>query len=135
MPAVEAAGTEGKWPAEQWGRAMGGHSMQWWNQRPQAAAGAMLDLLASGSESESDEEVLDYVRATGMAVYHPIGTCKMGNDAMAVVDDQLRVHGLRGLRVIDASVMPAMTNGNTHAPTMMIAERGADLIKQAAKGD
>ena len=87
-----------------------------------------------GSEVESDEEVLDYCRSTGSAVFHPVGTCKMGNDPMAVVDDQLRIHGLRDLRVIDASVMPTMTNGNTHAPTMMIAERGADLIKQAARG-
>ncbi len=86
-----------------------------------------------GPGVDTDAEVLDYCRSTGAAVYHPIGTCRMGHDPMAVVDDQLRVHGLNGLRVIDASIMPAMPNGNTHAPTMMIAEKGADLIKQAAR--
>ena len=90
--------------------------------------------VTPGPEVRSDDEILDYCRRVGMAVYHPVGTCKMGSDPMAVVDDQLRVRGLDGLRVIDASVMPTITNGNTHAPTMMIAERGADLIKAAARG-
>ncbi len=90
--------------------------------------------VTPGPEVRSDDEILDYCRRVGTAVYHPVGTCKMGSDPMAVVDDQLRVRGLDGLRVIDASVMPTITNGNTHAPTMMIAERGADLIKAAARG-
>jgi len=81
---------------------------------------------------ESNDELLDYARQKGSTVYHATCTCKMGSDQMAVVDDQLRVHGLEGLRVIDASVMPTVTSTNTNAPTIMIAERGADLIRRAA---
>jgi choline dehydrogenase len=87
--------------------------------------------VAPGPEFDSDEKMLEYGRNTGATVYHPVGTCKMGRDPMAVVDDQLRVHGIEGLRIIDASVMPQLTSGNTNAPTIMIAEKGADLIKAA----
>ena len=68
----------------------------------------------------------------GTTIFHPVGTCKMGpaHDNLAVVDDQLRVHGVAGLRVIDASIMPTITSGNTNAPTVMIAERGAEFIRK-----
>ncbi len=76
-----------------------------------------------------DEEVMEHIRKTLETVYHPVGTCKMGNDEMAVVDANLKVHGLEGLRVIDASIMPTVVSGNTNAPSIMIGEKGADLIK------
>jgi choline dehydrogenase len=80
----------------------------------------------------SDAELIEFVRAKAETVYHPVGTCRMGNDAQAVVDPQLRVNGVEGLRVIDASVMPNLIGGNTNAPTIMIAERAADLIRAKA---
>jgi len=77
---------------------------------------------------ESDEEILDYARTCCGSVFHPVGTCKMGTGADAVVDARLRVHGLSSLRVVDASIMPDIVSGNTNAPTFMIAEKGADMI-------
>jgi choline dehydrogenase len=73
----------------------------------------------------------EYVRATAETLYHPTGTCRMGSDDAAVVDANLAVHGVAALRVVDASVMPQIIRGHTHAPTVMIAERAADLIRQA----
>ena len=81
----------------------------------------------------TDEQIGDYARKAGTNVFHPVGTCKMGTDPMAVVDPRLRVIGIDGLRVIDASVMPAVTTGNTNAPTIMIGEKGAAMIKEDAR--
>jgi choline dehydrogenase len=81
-----------------------------------------------GNDVQSDEELLDFARQRGNLLYHPIGTCKMGVDPMAVVDPRLRVVGISGLRIADASVMPAMVSGNTNAPTIMIGEKASDMI-------
>jgi choline dehydrogenase len=83
-----------------------------------------------GTGCVSDDEIIDFVRNKGHTVYHPVGTCKMGSDAAAVVDQKLRVRGMQNLRVIDASVMPAVTSGNTNAPVIMIAEKAADSIER-----
>jgi choline dehydrogenase len=85
--------------------------------------------IAPGAEVQSDEAIEAYIRDTCSTVYHPVGTCKMGTDSMAVVDPELRVHGIEGLRVVDASIMPTITTGNTNAPTIMIGEKAAAFIK------
>jgi len=85
--------------------------------------------LLPGPEVNSDDEIIDDLRQRADTIYHPSCTCKMGGEVSnSVVDQKLRVHGLAGLRVIDASVFPNITSGNTNAPTMMVAEKGADLI-------
>lgn len=81
-----------------------------------------------GAQAKSDADITAFIRAKAETIYHPIGTCRMGSDDAAVVDPQLRVRGVSGLRVVDASVMPSLMSGNTNAPTNMIAERTADLI-------
>jgi choline dehydrogenase-like flavoprotein len=89
--------------------------------------------ILPGAEVVDDDELLDYARQYGSTVFHATCTCKMGPDTMAVLDDRLRVHGLQGLRVIDASVMPTVTSTNTNAPTIMIAEKGAAMIAEEAR--
>ena len=83
-----------------------------------------------GPELKTDAELERAAGDLGTTIFHPVGTCRMGADAEAVVDDRLRVKGIAGLRVIDASVMPRITAGNTNAPTVMIAEQGADFIRR-----
>jgi choline dehydrogenase len=97
-----------------------------------AATAPLAGLLGAevwpGAEHESDEALRAYVRSNLGTAYHPSGTCRMGVGPDAVVDPELRVHGLRGLRVADASIMPRLIGGNTNAPTIMIAEKAADLV-------
>jgi len=88
-------------------------------------------LVSPDGELESDEQLLEHIRETAETLYHPVGSCKMGADDMAVVDDRLAVHGVDRLRVVDASIMPTITSGNTDAPTTMIAEKAADDILDA----
>jgi choline dehydrogenase len=87
---------------------------------------------APGPEIRSEEALADFARAAGSNLHHPVGTCRMGEDPMAVVDSRLKVRGIEGLRVIDASVMPTVTTGNTNAPTIMIGEKGAQMIREDA---
>jgi choline dehydrogenase len=88
----------------------------------------LRDERIPGPAMQSDAELTEFIRATAETEYHPVGTCKMGSDPMAVVDEELRVRGLERLRVIDASIMPTVVSGNTNAPTIMIAEKGADMM-------
>jgi choline dehydrogenase len=95
-----------------------------------AMAALQTTELAPGPARTSDDDILAWVREVAETTYHPVGTCKMGSDPMAVVDEQLRVRGLQGLRVADASIMPTLTSGNTNAPAIMIGEKAADMVLQ-----
>jgi len=86
-----------------------------------------------GPATDSDEDWLDHIRKNAGTTFHPTSTCMMGGPERAVVDAQLRVHGIEGLRVIDASIMPTVVSGNTNAATIMIAEKGAEMILAAAR--
>lgn len=94
---------------------------------PRAKQSFVAEVLP-GPDVQSDMELDGYIRARTSTAFHPAGSCRMGHDAMAVVDDQLRLHGMSGLRVVDASIMPVLVSGNTNAPTIAIAEKAADLI-------
>ena len=96
--------------------------------RTRALGGLIGDEYRPGNSVDSDDALLDFVRNYGATIFHPVGTCKMGSDPLAVVDARLRVHGVEGLRVVDASVMPTLVSGNTNAPVVMIAEKASDMI-------
>ena len=100
-----------------------------------AMARYSVEETVPGSDVTTDEQFGEFARNAGTNVFHPVGTCKMGTDPMAVVDPRLRVHGIDGLRVIDASIMPAVTTGNTNAPTIMIGEKGAAMIREDARAE
>jgi choline dehydrogenase len=99
-----------------------------------AMVGLRVTEIAPGASLRTDDEILDWVRRVAETTYHPVGTCKMGSDGMAVVDSRLRVHGIAGLRVADASIMPTLTSGNTNAPSIMIGEKAADMVLRDAGG-
>ena len=89
--------------------------------------------IAPGAQAQTDEEISTGCASTAETTYHPVGTCKMGSDPMAVVDSELRVHGIAGLRIADASIMPTLTSGNTNAPSIMIGEKCAEMVLAAAE--
>ncbi len=101
--------------------------------RTPALSRIITEELLPGSEAWTDDDFLDYAKREGQSAYHPVGTCRMGRDPDAVVDPQLRVHGIGGLRIADGSIMPTLVSGNTNAACMMIGEKAADLILADAR--
>jgi choline dehydrogenase-like flavoprotein len=99
-------------------------------QQPMLAQFGGRELNATAG-AQTDAQIEQVIRDRADTIYHPVGTCRMGQTDMDVVDAQLRVHGLHGLRVVDASIMPRVVSGNTNAPVMMIAEKAADMIRAA----
>lgn len=91
-------------------------------------AETIAEELQPGPQIETDAQILDYIRNTGIITHHMVGTCRMGHDPLAVVDDRLRVHGLQGLRIADASIMPTVPSGNTNVPCMLVGEKCAELV-------
>lgn len=98
-----------------------------------ALSSYIVDEYMPGPAVGSDEELLEFARASGVTIFHPTGTCKMGADSTSVVDNRLRVHGVNNLRVVDTSIMPMITSGNTNAPAIMIGEKASDMILEDAK--
>jgi choline dehydrogenase len=98
-----------------------------------ALSSYVVEEVDPGAKVTSDEALLDHCRARGSTIYHPTSTCRMGSDSLAVVDQRLRVRGIEGLRVVDASVMPDLVSGNTNAPIIMIAEKASDMILEDAR--
>ena len=101
--------------------------------RAPAMARHVAEEIEPGAQCDNDAELLDFIRRRGSTTYHPVSTCRMGQDPMAVTDERLRVRGFSGLRVIDASIMPAVVSGNTNAATIMIGEKGADMVLEDAR--
>ena len=126
MRVLELSGSHGAM-GEQFGEAVRDELREFYVRR---VANALASAREYGKREASEQELLEAARDCGSTTFHVMGTCRMSpaNDATAVVDDQLRVHGVESLRVIDASVMPAMVSANLNAATMMIAEKGADLV-------